>query len=233
MMLVICVRSSTAPIKGPPATTHPEGRRPFKVYKPCDISLPMPAVPDDYYNPTATDLKKAQSVLAARTQSLVNAPLQTRAMRDSTEKVKREKWPYTTIRVRFPDRTQLEAVYSSSDKIKSVYAFVRSCLKEDVKPIKFILYQSPPKRDLKVSDPNVRDLSLSELQLSPSSVLLLRFESEELNYILAQAIDLPLPPTYESTSSESRDRSSLQLPQPQPQERKAPKWFKLGLKKAT
>lgn len=220
--------------------THPEGQRPFKVYKPCDISLPMPAVPDDYYNPTATDLKKAQSVLAARTQSLVNAPLQTRAMRDSTEKVKREKWPYTTIRVRFPDRTQLEAVYSSSDKIKSVYAFVRSCLKEDVKPIKFILYQSPPKRDLKVSDPNVRDLSLSELQLSPSSVLLLRFESEELNStsysapltpdILAQAIDLPLPPTYESTSSESRDRSSSQLPQLQ--ERKVPKWFKLGLKKA-
>ena len=41
--------------------------------------------------------------------------------------------------------------------------------------------QSPPKRDLKVSDPNVRDLTLSELQLSPSSVLLLRFEDESLN----------------------------------------------------
>jgi hypothetical protein len=41
--------------------------------------------------------------------------------------------------------------------------------------------QSPPKRDLKVSDPKVRDLSLTELQLAPSSVLLLRFEDDALN----------------------------------------------------
>ena len=39
----------------------------------------------------------------------------------------------------------------------------------------------PPKRDLKVSDPKVRDLTLFELQLAPSSVLLLRFEDESLN----------------------------------------------------
>ena len=45
----------------------------------------------------------------------------------------------TTIRVRFSDRTQLEKTFSSSDKIRSVYAFVRSSLRDDVKPIKFIL----------------------------------------------------------------------------------------------
>lgn len=45
----------------------------------------------------------------------------------------------------------------------------------------FLLDQSPPKRDLKVSDPTVRDLTLAELQLAPSSVLLLRFEDESLN----------------------------------------------------
>lgn len=47
--------------------------------------------------------------------------------------------------------------------------------------ISFLLDQSPPKRDLKVSDPKVRDLTLAELQLAPSSVLLLRFEDESLN----------------------------------------------------
>lgn len=45
----------------------------------------------------------------------------------------------TTIRVRFSDRTQLEKTFSSSDKIRSVYALVRSSLRDDVKPIKFIL----------------------------------------------------------------------------------------------
>ena len=107
----------------------------------------------------------------------------------------------TRIRVKFPDQTQLEKKFPSTDKIRSIYAFVRGCLRDDVKPIKFILCssssfflktplaecwgkptdQTPPKRDLKVSDPKVRDLSLVELQLAPSSILLLRFEDEDLN----------------------------------------------------
>src|ERR1700685_4440936 len=45
----------------------------------------------------------------------------------------------TTIRIRFTDRTQLEKIFPSTDKIRSVYAFVRSSLRDDVKPIKFIL----------------------------------------------------------------------------------------------
>jgi len=85
----------------------------------------------------------------------------------------------------------------------------------------------PPKRDLKVSDPTVRDLSLAELQLAPSSVLLLRFEDDQLNRasfclkswgkalatrirldavvpaplattVLSQAVELPVPKPVES-----------------------------------
>jgi tether containing UBX domain for GLUT4 len=37
------------------------------------------------------------------------------------------------------DRTQLEKSFPSSSKIKSIYAFVRSCLRQDVQPIKFVL----------------------------------------------------------------------------------------------
>lgn len=85
----------------------------------------------------------------------------------------------------------MEKVFPSNSKIRAVYAFVRDSLREDVKPVKFvlcrfcriallpaklILIDQPPKRDLKVSDPAVRDLTLSELYLAPSSVLLLRFE---------------------------------------------------------
>ena len=115
----------------------------------------------------------------------------------------------TTIRVRFPDLTQLEKTFPSSGKIRSVYAFVRDALREDVKPMKFVLClylcpifsirpscllffpgwltrprptaSNPPPRDLKVSDPAVRDLTLAELELAPSSVLLLRFLDDTLN----------------------------------------------------
>ena len=44
-----------------------------------------------------------------------------------------------------------------------------------------MISDQPPHRDLKVSDLHVRDLTLTELQLTPSSILLLRFEDEALN----------------------------------------------------
>ncbi|KAG6911691.1 hypothetical protein DXG01_007941 [Tephrocybe rancida] len=205
----------------------------FKVYKPSTIASPAPppSLPDEYFNPTPADLKAAQSTLAARSQALVNAPLELRSVRDAREQKKRERWP------------NLERTFPSTDKIRSVYAFVRNSLREDVKPIKFILYQSPPKRDLKVSDPQVRDLSLVQLQLAPSSVLLLRFEDESLNgsdvpaplqaSILAQAIDLPTPPTIDGSvpsgqaSSPGPSSGTVSLSG----EKKIPKWLKMGLKK--
>ncbi|KAL9714318.1 hypothetical protein Ac2012v2_002631 [Leucoagaricus gongylophorus] len=213
----------------------------FRVFKPTDtVTRLLAPLPDEYFEPTAADLKDAQATLIARSHAFTEAPLQLRTAREATEKAKRDRWPFTRIRVRFPDRIQLERVFPSTDRIKSVYAFVRDLLRDDVKPIKFILYQSPPKRDLKVSDPTVKGLSLSELLLAPASVLLLRFEDDNLNHanitapllpqVLAQAIDLPIPPDPERPSSQSS-------PAAQPSgaskllssgEKKNPKWFKLG-----
>jgi len=199
-------------------------------------------LPDSYFTPTAADIIGAQATLTARTQALVNAPLQARFQREAAEKAKQGRWPNTTIRIRFTDRTQLEKIFPSTDKIRSVYAFVRSSLQDDVKPIKFILYQ-PPNRDLKVSDIKVRDLNLWELHLAPSSVLLLRFEDEALNRsdvpaplmpsIMAQATDLPSPPSFDDTILHQSVTSPLASSGPRSQtgQKKIPKWLKVGQKK--
>ncbi|KAJ7109027.1 hypothetical protein C8R43DRAFT_1139706 [Mycena crocata] len=242
------------PTPTPSPAPTPPAASPFKVYRPSTSAAPPPPLPDEYFTPTASDLKLAQSGLAARTQALVDAPLQLRAVRDAAEKAKRiERWPNTTIRIRFTDRTQLEKVFPSTSKIRAVYAFVRGVLREDVQPVKFVLYQ-PPKRDLKVSDPSVRDLSLSELSLAPSSVLLLRFEDpahEEtargLNgsttpaplapAVLAQAVDLPAPPADATSSSTSGAGASGSAggggKVAGAIEKKIPKWLKMGLNCAT
>lgn len=113
-------------------------------------------LPESYFVPSAADLRAQQNSLIARTQALSNAPLKTQAMRDAEEKAKRTKYPtvsysplfliptfshsnQTTIRIKFSDRSQLQKSFPSTDKIRSVYAFVRSSLREDVKPIKFVL----------------------------------------------------------------------------------------------
>ncbi|KAI0762043.1 ubiquitin-related domain-containing protein, partial [Irpex lacteus] len=176
-------------------------------------------IPDSYFTPTPADLKAAQESLTARTQSLVNAPLRTQAMRDEEQKAKAAKYPTATIRVRFPDRTQLEKTFSSSEKIRSVYAFVRGSLREDVKSIKFVLYQTPPKRELKVSDLKVRDQTLLQLQLAPTAILHLKFEDESLNHVnspaplaqsfLAVAEDPPRPPVIEEPATAATPAGQL------------------------
>ncbi|KIJ66800.1 hypothetical protein HYDPIDRAFT_85448 [Hydnomerulius pinastri MD-312] len=231
----------TASSSGPatPSGTAPSD---FKVYKPpaSTGASPLGELPESYFTPTASDIKAAQATLTARTQAMVNAPLQLRATREAADKAKRDRWPNTTIRVRFSDRTQLEKTFPSTDKIRTVYAFVRSSLREDVKPIKFILYQSPPKRDLKVTDPKVKDLTLSELQLAPSSVLLLRFEDESLNgstvpapllsTMIAQVIDLPKPPVFEEKAGSPKpETSSTAGSSNTGLEKKIPKWFKSAM----
>ncbi|GBE88440.1 hypothetical protein BKA93DRAFT_768555 [Sparassis latifolia] len=228
----------------PPVAVEPE----FKYYRaPQSIAAPR-ELPDSYFTPTYADLKAAQASLTARTQALTNAPLRTQAMRDAEDKVKRARWPHTAVRVKFSDRSQLEKTFQSTDKIRSVYAFVRGSLREDVRPIKFVLYQTPPKREFKVSDPDVRNLSLAELQLAPSSVLLLRFEDDALNHvdvpapldpsILAQVEDLPIPPDFDSElpSETSSVKNSTAASSSAPStsgksEIKVPKWLKMGSKK--
>jgi len=224
------------------ATLPPEE---FKVYKPPAISAAPSGqdLPDDYFTPTLADLRERQAQLHARTTTLSDAPLLTRAQREQQTKAKQDRWPNTTIRVRFPDLTQLEKVFPSSSKMRAVYAFVRDSLREDVKPIKFILSSNPPPRDLKVSDPKVRDRTLVELGLTPSSVLLLRFVDDALNHsnvpaplasaVLERAVELPAPPRFDGDrkkdgpSSVSTSGSGWGLGG----EVKVPKWLKLGSKK--
>ncbi|KAF7296656.1 UBX domain-containing protein [Mycena chlorophos] len=244
-----CCTTMSEPIASTSAEAAALEPSAFKVYKPStSTARPLPPLSDADLEPSAADLKAAQSSLSARTQALVDAPLQLRAVREAAEKAKRERWPNTTIRIRFADGTQLEKVFPSNSKIRLIYAFVRSSLREDVQPTKFVLYQ-PPKRDLKVSDTTVRDLSLAELHLAPASVLLLRFEDaarpddvRKLNAsgasaplareILAQAIELPAPPaaltavTPASGPTLAEEASKVL----QNMEKKMPKWLKMGKK---
>ncbi|KAH7106253.1 hypothetical protein BKA62DRAFT_288256 [Auriculariales sp. MPI-PUGE-AT-0066] len=211
----------------------------FKVFRPpTGPSTALRNLPDVELTPTSAEVVAAFQSQTRRTEALNNAPLRTKAMRDQEDKHKLARWPTTTIRVKFSDRTQLEKSFPSTDKIKAVYVFVRDCLADEVKPIKFVLYQSPPKRELKNSDPNVRDLSLAQLQLAPSSVLLLAFEDPSLNVstlqaplrpdILAQTIDLPPPPVFDTappkaTGKTLKPSGSSGLTR----DNKMPKWLKL------
>ncbi|KAL5485767.1 hypothetical protein ACEPAI_6808 [Sanghuangporus weigelae] len=167
----------------------------------------------DFFEPTAEDLRSAQASLASRSRAYQDAPLLTERLRNERNQEIRVKYPTATIRIMFANRSMLEKTFPSSSVIKLVYAFVRSCLNEDAKAHKFVLFETPPRRDLKVSDPNVKDKTLFDLHLAPRSILHFRFldDSVELDSItgppplyheiLSQAIELPLPAPFEAPSS--------------------------------
>ena len=64
------------------------------------------------------------------------------------------------------------------------------------------LDQTPPPRELKVSDPKVRDLSLLQLELVPTAVLHVKFLDESLNRELqAKELIVPLSSVYRQQRS--------------------------------
>jgi hypothetical protein len=71
-----------------------------------------------------------------------------------------------------------------------------------VLPNLLCIASNPPPRDLKVSDPAVRDLTLGELGLAPSSILHLRFVDEGLNRAcpFLRGSLVPLPPVEEAAA---------------------------------
>ncbi|KAF8340286.1 uncharacterized protein EI90DRAFT_2966059 [Cantharellus anzutake] len=189
-------------------------------------------IPDEEFEPTTAELKAAYASQQRRVVALTNAPLKTQAMKKRDEEARLSRWPTTKIRIKFPNQLILERSFPSTEKIKSVYQFVRSSLIEEAQSDKFILYQ-PPKRELKVSDPEVRLQSLAQLDLAPSSLLLIKFQTDGYNdpirpppllsQLLEQSVPLPTPKREQEPPSSS---SSKMGPLASSLGKKIPKWFK-------
>ncbi|KZT58116.1 hypothetical protein CALCODRAFT_482650 [Calocera cornea HHB12733] len=189
----------------------------FKVWNPPRDdapSSPIPEHPDSHYEHSREELMALYASTQRRLHAMTEGPLLTSKLRndDAKKQRERERFPRTTIRIKFPDRTMLERTFSSEEKIKSVYKFVRDSLTEEAKPVKFILYQ-PPRQEYKVSDPEVHDKTLYDLHFSPSSVLLLTFTDPALN-----RHDVP-PPLLPEILAMGRDLASVQAEQEREREK--------------
>ncbi|KAI5448778.1 hypothetical protein NCC49_006602, partial [Naganishia albida] len=231
--------------------------------------VPPSELPETYFTPTTTDLTIAQSALARRSAALAHRPLQLSAQREEEtrqkEQAKRERWPRTVVRVRFSDQTVVQREFESADKIGAVYDFVRGTLAEEYRDKTFTLYQPPnirfPEHPAKLPPPakKARPLNqfnakppppiketLIELQLVPQSLLLVRFDEDELNrsdrkapllpHLLASATPLPVAPDFDSASAarptvdEAPGTGGEPKAEPS-KEKKIPKWLQKGLMK--
>jgi len=223
------------------SSSAPDVSHLFKVYKAPETSgtNPLSGLTDSDFEPTTAELQAAYASQKQKFEILVNAPFKTQAIKEKEQKGRMNRWPTTTIRIKFSNQTILERSFASSEKIKVVYQFVRSALIAEALGDKFVLYL-PPRTELKVSDPQVKPLSLGELGLSPSSVLFIKFQTEAYNssalpppllpQILEQAIPLPDAVVPKKPVSSTTGSSSSKPSTGATGKKKVPKWFKIGQK---
>ncbi|GAA5965581.1 hypothetical protein JCM21900_005164 [Sporobolomyces salmonicolor] len=142
-------------------------------------------LPESYFNPTAVELQQAFAGQVKRREELTDRPLLTQKLRDRQEaeksRAKAARWPQTRIRIRFADRSQLEGVFPSTDKLVHLYEFVRLSLSDEARSVPFLLYQAPPRTEYTKGDARWKGKNLMELDFTPSSALYLKFEDDRLN----------------------------------------------------
>ncbi|CAD6580027.1 MAG: hypothetical protein TREMPRED_002631 [Tremellales sp. Tagirdzhanova-0007] len=123
----------------------------IQVYTPSlpssSTSPPSAELDDTFFEPTLSDVQAHHASVVARSRRLNEAPLLTSKYReqDQADKDKRkaDKWPMTTIRVKFSDGTQVQSAFPSTSPIQPVYTFVRSTLDSSASSKPFILWQPP------------------------------------------------------------------------------------------
>ncbi|ORY04516.1 hypothetical protein K493DRAFT_311361 [Basidiobolus meristosporus CBS 931.73] len=208
-------------------------------------------LPDSFYELTSAELKAILDSQRVQRSKDENAPLKTRQMRENEELQKRRKYPRTLIRIRFPNRVQLQAHFSSFETISKLTSFVRESLRNP--EWDFYLYVTPPIKRL--TDP---DLTLYEAGLTPASVVFFSLANNETveeylkEELVVQIEDLPsaAEATASSGPMDTSHPEPARNPSPVPREihvpsdydpeprgkqeeakkSKLPKWFKLGNK---
>ncbi|GAA5797103.1 hypothetical protein HPULCUR_002482 [Helicostylum pulchrum] len=201
--------------------------RQLKILSPPKNASQIPELPETAYKLEANEIKQLYQSTVERRQNLENKPLKTQKMREGEEQEKLKKYPRTTIRIRMPDHTIVQAVFQSRERVSALYEFTKSLLETPDR--KFVLCL-PPRT--KLIEPS---LTLFKAGLSPASNVLfgwieqgekgnndLKQEYLDMRQELTTAAPLqsstPATNTSSGTSSESKPKSKA-----------VPKWLQKGL----
>ena len=98
-------------------------------------------VPDDFYNLGAQDLALLKTIAGKPDE-----PLMTREFREKKQIAAYSKFSKTNIRVRFPNRWELQGTFLASEGTMDLIEFVGKYLSTEER--EFVLYTTPPKQNL-------------------------------------------------------------------------------------
>ncbi|CDH59560.1 hypothetical protein RO3G_02662 [Lichtheimia corymbifera JMRC:FSU:9682] len=145
----------------PPPPEPPVFDRQIKMIRPPANAPAIVELPESFYKLSPNEVKSLYQSHVERRENLENRPLKTQKIRVAEEQERMKKYPKTTIRVRFPDSTMLQATFKSSERVRDLYDFVQSTLET---PSRKFLLCLPPRS--KLIEP---ELTLYKAGLAPAS----------------------------------------------------------------
>jgi tether containing UBX domain for GLUT4 len=133
-------------IDEPIKPVQPLADRQIKVLAPSNTPFDPATIelPEDFFNVTKEDLDREMRARneRKRQEEQDKSHLKTREMREIERLQRLKKWNKTMIRIRFPDRVELQANFLPNEYTNTLVEFVKSNL---VDPnVNFYLYTSPP-----------------------------------------------------------------------------------------
>ncbi|CAN8065252.1 unnamed protein product [Agarophyton chilense] len=208
--------------------------RQIRVFRPSNVRFDPRKldVPDDFFEPTASELKSLLHQSAAHIAEIQEKPLLTKKLRDAETQKRMNRFRSAIVRVLFPDRVSIQGTFLPTSTIREVIRFVRAAL-VDARNVKFHLFVVPPKKVLDVKK------TLWDEKLVPAAVVHIGIEQgpSESNQLLKPHLLEKIEDTPESlaekataVSTPTTTLSNLSSPEKKTQKSKAtkkiPKWFK-------
>jgi hypothetical protein len=179
----------------PVETDVPESEREVTVFPPQDMPFDPASIviPDEFYDMTAEDLAAIRAV--ERKAKAEQAMLMTREMRERLHGNVWERFKRCTIRVRLPDRIEIQRTFLPNSRVAAVEAFVRECLADP--SAEFVLFTTPPMEPL-----GDGTATLLKRELVPAALVHLKWKTADsvrhpfIKPELMQRVAQKLPPDW-------------------------------------
>ena len=156
-------------------------------------------MPDDFFNVTPEDLK----LLKIKAGQPDDMPLMTRAIREERA-LAAFQFEKTKLRVRFPNRWELEGTFLSHEATVQLEQFVREYLADPQEP--FELYTAPPKQ-------NLENTSFLRQRMTPAALVYFAWldKSRKEPYLSpeaeAQGQERPEPKSHDTAAPPEKKKS--------------------------
>lgn len=156
---------------------HYIGGRHAVLYSLDDITDAKKAdLPDEFFDLTVDDVKYLMEEFKKARVDMENQPLLTKELRNRQILQKLGRFKQTVIRVYFPERYVLQAVFEAQETVQDVCDFIRNYLED--KSLNFYLYTTPPK------EKKDSFKTLIESMLIPAAVVYFGCDKFSSNYLM-------------------------------------------------